>query len=119
MILEMNTLPLPKKRGGAEPLIVWHLVSVQHMHGAHGLYHVYRGGSGRRKEGLVRREEKQERKRRLCLLLSTTRLRLMFPPSFSLCVSRSSQRAVSGSQQQGGENIESMLPPAFESRVSV
>lgn len=61
----------------------------------------------------------KERRRRLCLLLSTTCLRLMLPPSFSLCESRSSQRAVSGSQQHGGENIESMLPLAFESRVIV
>lgn len=43
----------------------------------------------------------------------------MLPPSFFLCESRSSQRAVSGSQQHGGENIESMLLLAFESGVIV
>lgn len=36
-----------------------------------------------------------------------------------LRASRSNQRAVSGSQRHRGENIESMLLPALESRVSV
>lgn len=82
-------------------------------------------GSGKREDRLVRREEVDEkerrrrRRRRVCLLLSTACLHLMLPPSFFLCESRSSQRAVSGSQQHGGENIESMLLLAFESGVIV
>lgn len=81
-------------------------------------------GSGKREDRLVRREEVDEkerrrRRRRLCLLLSAACLHLMLPPSFFLCESRSSQRAVSGSQQHGGENIESMLLLAFESGVIV
>lgn len=76
------------------------------------------GGQAGKKGGKTAAKER-ERRRRLCMLLSTTCLRLMLPPSFSLCESRSSQRAVSGSQQHEGENIESMLPLPFESRVIV
>lgn len=84
------------------------------------MYHVWGGALGKEGGRACEKGGKAgEEERRLCLLLSTTRLRLMLPPSFSLRVSRSSQRAVSGSQQHGGENIESMLPPAFESRVRV
>lgn len=75
---------------------------------------------GFRKEGgQACRKGGKTRERRMRLLLSTTCLRLMLPPSLSLCESRSSQRAVSGSRQHRVENIESMLPPAFESRVIV
>lgn len=75
-----------------------------------------RGG----KEGALvgREEKKQEREKGLHLLLSTTRFAfdvatVIFPSRVSI----SSQRAVSGSQQHGGENIEPMLPPAFESDI--
>lgn len=59
-------------------------------------------GSGKRREKL---EKTKEKERRLCLLLHPTRLCLMLPPSFSLHESGCSQRAVSGSQQNGGGGV--------------
>lgn len=93
VILEMNAALLLKKQGGTVPLIVLH-------------------------SALAQRKGEATSNANVSVIIHNT-FAFDVATVIFLRASRSNQRVVSGSQRHRGENIESMLLPALESRVSV